>query len=79
MGNLSRRHTPTDRGYPPKSRRHHAQRRSRAASWSFYAGIGAFALFVVLPPLVDLVGIAVAIIGVIVAALVLGAVFFKRF
>jgi hypothetical protein len=54
------------------------KRRSRMASWSFYAGIGAFALFVVMPPLVDLVGIAPAVIVVIVVALVVGAVY-RRF
>jgi hypothetical protein len=44
------------------------QRRSRWASWSFYAGIGSFALFVVVPPLIDLTGVAPATIAVAVAA-----------
>lgn len=44
------------------------QRRSRWASWSFYAGIGSFALFVVVPPLIDLTGVARATIAVAVAA-----------
>jgi hypothetical protein len=46
------------------------QRRSRWASWSFYAGIGSFALFVIAPPLVDLVGIVEAALVIAIAALV---------
>jgi hypothetical protein len=47
------------------------QRRSRWASWSFYAGIGTFALFVIAPPLVDLVGIVGAALVIATAALVI--------
>lgn len=46
------------------------QRRSRWASWSFYTGIGSFALFVVLPPLVDLAGVVISTIALAVAAVV---------
>jgi hypothetical protein len=46
------------------------QRRSRWASWSFYAGIGSFALFVIAPPLVDLVGIVEAALAIAIVALV---------
>jgi hypothetical protein len=54
------------------------QRRSRWASWSFYAGIGTFALFVVMPPLVDLVGTVLAALAIAVAALLIG-VLYRRF
>jgi hypothetical protein len=46
------------------------QRRSQWASWSFYSGIGTFALFVIAPPLVDLVGIVEAALVIAIAALV---------
>jgi hypothetical protein len=46
------------------------QRRSRWASWTFYAGIGSFALFVITPPLVDLVGIVEAALAIAIVALV---------
>jgi hypothetical protein len=54
------------------------QRRSRWASWSFYAGIGAFALFVIAPPLVDLVGIVKAALMFAIAALV-SVYLYRRF
>jgi hypothetical protein len=54
------------------------QRRSRWASWSFYAGIGTFALFIIAPPLVDLVGIVEAVLVIAIAALVT-VVLYRRF
>jgi hypothetical protein len=53
-------------------------RRSRWASWSFYSGIGAFALFVVMPPLVDFFGIVGAVLVVAGTALAT-SILYRRF
>lgn len=52
-------------------------RRSKLAAWTFYAGIGLFLLFLVLPPLVGTIGVAWAIVSLLVFSSIFGVLSWK--